>query len=378
MRLWLDNNQALAEFFRQLPPSAPIALDTEFDWTRTYYPIFALLQIGVNREEAAIVDALAITDWTPLSEALASPQRRKIFFGASNDLPILVRACGGVEKCLPVNIFDVQMAEGFCGKGSSMALKKVIFEELGIELDKSETRSDWTQRPLTPKQLEYAADDVVLLPELAVMLEERMAQKKTLKAFNESMNSAFDADFYAPVDENKAWRRVSGNNTVKDERARRRLRALATWRECTARDANFARTRILSDLQLCWVAQTNPKDVAALRSMPRVKNHTLRDFGTAIIQAQNMPVPPLPAGDHVQQRFTPALKATFNNLVERVLSLVQKRAAEFGVESTLLASRREVENVVARKVRGLDFSNAKILQGWRYDLLAPAIDDILK
>ena len=95
MSKWIAEDSDLAAYCRGLPPGRSVALDTEFDWTRTFYPVFALLQIGVGREETALVDALAIRDWSPLAELLADATRPKIVFGGVNDLPILVRACGG-------------------------------------------------------------------------------------------------------------------------------------------------------------------------------------------------------------------------------------------------------------------------------------------
>ena len=184
---WIDSSSAFAEYCRSLPPGVPVAVDTEFDWQRSYYPVFALLQIGVDRENAALVDPFAVDDWTPLKELLTDSSRRKILFSGGNDLPILVRACGGPEACIPANVFDVQSAYLFLGESQNVALKWVVKEELDIELDKSETRSDWTMRPLTAKQLEYAAGDVVLLPEVAQKVEKRLQDSGNLEFFLEEM-----------------------------------------------------------------------------------------------------------------------------------------------------------------------------------------------
>lgn len=373
MPLWIDNDRQLADYLRQLPMGAPVALDTEFDWTHTFFPVFALLQIGVSRSDVAIVDALAIRDWSPLAEVLNDRTRQKLVFSGANDLPILVRACGGSDAALPVNIFDIQSAEGFLGRGAALALKKVVEIELGIPLDKSETRSDWTLRPLTPQQLEYAAGDVALLPDIAAKLTRELAELGNLERFQNEMLHFSQKEYYALPPVTHAWHRLSGYSRLPDAAARARARSLACWREETCRAKDLGRSRLLSDIQLYWVAEHHPRTADALRRMPRAKNSVIRNFGDDIVKAQELPAPE----DHRDYaRISLTQKALLHEKSERIAGLVQKRAEAAHIEPSLIASKREIEAAVACYIKRQP-CHAKFMSGWRAELLQPTLDEIL-
>ncbi len=158
MPTWISQDTDFQAYINAIPTGRPIAIDTEFEWTRTYFPRLALLQLATGEDNCALVDPFAITDWTPLRTLLTDPERPKIVFSGRNDLPILTRVCGGYANCCPSSVYDIQLAMGFAGHAANASLKDTIEKLFGIVMDKSETRSDWTRRPLSPQQLDYAAD----------------------------------------------------------------------------------------------------------------------------------------------------------------------------------------------------------------------------
>ena len=377
MSKWIAQDGELAAFCRALPAGQGVALDTEFDWTRTFYPVFALLQIGVSREETALVDALAIQDWSPLAAVLNDASRPKWVFGGCNDLPILVRACGGTGRCLPQSIVDLQLSGAFLGESPNQALKKVISADLGIDLAKSETRSDWTQRPLSEEQLAYAADDVALLPEIAARRLALLEANGNLAAFCEEMEQFGQPEYYAELREEEAWRRLSGYSHIVSPAERARARLLATWRERTARADNRSRPRVFNDEQLVWMATHWPSDLKELSRMPKMRTQNLRRYGEAALQALAGETAPPENPEWQQPQLPPGALGTYRRLVERILGLVEKRGAARQIEHTFIASRREIETLVSRHLRHADCSGCRLLHGWRAELLQPALGEIL-
>ncbi len=362
MHPWIDTNQKFRDFCAALPAGMPIALDTEFAWTKTYFPQFALLQIGIDREHAALVDPLAVTDWTPLAEILADETRRKILFSGSNDLPILVRACQGV---IPKNLFDVQTAAGFCGEASTQSLKAIIETHLGISLPKTETRSDWTIRPLTEKQREYAADDVVLLPELAVEFEAKLKDNGNLAWFQEEMDTAHcRPEAYDLPDTADAWKRLGGIRKMENALARQRAVGLAIWRENTARTNNVARPRILSDEQIYWCASNAPTTAAELLKMPECWPKRVRPYADELLALIANP-PPAP-----QEPKKPNYsRQAFNDLSDRILNFLRKRAQERQIDSAIVGARHDAEKYASALLQRKTPSG-KLCTGWRNELLA--------
>lgn len=366
MHPWIDTNQGFRDFCNALPAGTPIALDTEFAWTKTYFPQFALLQIGIDRTHAALVDPLAVTDWTPLAEILADETRRKILFSGSNDLPILVRACQGV---IPKNVFDVQTAAGFCGEPSSQSLKSVIEAHLGISLPKTETRSDWTIRPLTDNQRQYAADDVVLLPELAIEFEAKLSANGNLAWFLEEMNTAHcRPEAYELPSTADAWRRLGGLRHLQSAQARQRAIALAIWREETARANDIARPRVLSDNQIYWCASNAPTNSTELFKMPECWPKRIRPFADDLLELIANP-PALPP-----VAKTPLIpRQALNDLSDRILNFLRKRAAERQIDSAIVGARHDAEKYTLNLLQHKT-PTGKLCTGWRSELLAGLAD----
>ncbi len=373
--LWIDTDDALAKFLHTLPPGVLVALDTEFAWTRTYFPVFALLQIGVDHKTAAIVDALAIRDWSPLGELLGDAGRRKVLFSGANDLPILHRACG----VLPANVFDVQIAAGFCGESATQSLKTVIQEKLGILLDKSETRSDWTLRPLTRKQIDYAAGDVVLLPELAALYEERLKANGNLAWFLEEMETQFcRKEAYLPPPVEDAWRKVGALRKPMPEDIRGRMVSLVLWREEKARATDTTRNRILTDEQLIWCAYENPQEESRLHAMPQCRSKRIRPMAAEILEALKHSSEALErCGLAVRKRERPLPKDKLKELSDRVLGLAERRARDRQIELTLVCTRHDAEHWAVNHLHKAP-QEGRILHGWRGELLNGALAPLEK
>ena len=236
--VFIESDATLREFCQTAARQGRLAIDTEFVWTRTYYPELGLVQLSWDQEHSALVDALAISDPSPLREVIADPSVVKILHEAASDLPILRRWCG----VMPVRVFDTRIGAGFCGLTTSVSLSGLLDSQLGVTLAKTETRTNWLQRPLSPTQLQYAAEDEAWLPLMHETLHEKIEKLGNLDWFKEEMSACEQEDYYAEPDPRESWRRVSGMGALSGV-ALAVLRELAAWRESTARRLNKARPR---------------------------------------------------------------------------------------------------------------------------------------
>ncbi|MBR6471396.1 MAG: HRDC domain-containing protein, partial [Victivallales bacterium] len=377
MPIWISQDTEFQKYIASLPAGSPVAIDTEFEWTRTYYPRLALLQMAVDKENCALVDPFTITDWSPLRTLLTDPARIKVVFSGKNDLPILVRTCGGYENCRPAAVADLQIAMGFCGHAANASLKSVMETIFQITLDKSETRSDWTQRPLTAQQLAYAADDVVLLPEAFQRIVAQMRQHGNYDCFLEEMQLFGQAELYTEADPSLAWRRIGGYRRIRGELPRTRIRALAKWREETAQANDLSRNRLLPDEALIRLALSNAITPAEIMRLPRIVKPIVKRFQNDILSIHSHPVAPPELPEPQNPLNTPARKAYFNQHTARILSLIRQRAEARHIDSTLLGARHDAEALVLQTLQNQPIQS-RLLTGWRAAILQPIINDILE
>jgi len=141
----ITTKEQLAKLVSRARKTDAIALDTEFVWERTYYPQLGLIQVALSDEDCHLIDPCALTDLSPLGDLLSDRSVVKILHDAPQDLFILSRATGAA----PQNIFDTRLAAGFANLPATLSLGSLIKNILDIDLPKTETRTNWLQRPLT-------------------------------------------------------------------------------------------------------------------------------------------------------------------------------------------------------------------------------------
>ncbi len=251
--LWIDNPAAAGDLVAALPNQA-IALDTEFMRTQTYFADLALIQLRCG-EILALVDPTVPGVLDELRPMMAHPGD-KILHSASEDVEVLLRALGTA----PTPLFDTQVAATLCGAAFPPSYQKLVSSELGLELAKGATRSDWLQRPLTADQCEYAADDVRYLPALYARLHQRLSDLDRLAwLFEEGERVALKA---SEEDRNPHLKVRSAERLPAPQQ--RRLWRLLTWREQQARSRNRPRTWILDNAIAQRVATLDKPTPAAL------------------------------------------------------------------------------------------------------------------
>ena len=345
----VGDDAALSRLVDSWPADAGLALDTEFVRERTYYPKLCLVQVAAG-DSLALIDPLAIPDARALVTALADPRRPKLLHAARQDIEALLPLTGA--PLAPV--FDTQIAAALLGFASQVGYADLVRQLLGVELAKGHARTDWARRPLSPEQLAYAADDVRYLPELAALLDERLAASGRRAWMEEESAALTDISLYRVLPA-EAWRRLKGLERMKPA-AQAALAALARWREERAMSRDLPRGWVLPDAALYDIAQARPRTREELSRIASVPRATADRAGGEILQvlagASGAPAEPL-AGD--------GPRAAPEQL--RMLKVLQKRlqaiAEELKLQPEVLATRRDLMALL-RGERELP-----VLSGWR-------------
>ena len=339
----LTRQNQLEDLLPRLLDAEAVALDTEFKWERTYYPILGLLQIGVSRDECWLVDAVAVPDLSPLAPLIESTKVVKILHDALQDLTIISRYTKAKPRC----VFDTRRSAGFAGLKSTTSMQALVHDTLGIDLPKTETRSDWLRRPLSPAQLAYAADDVRYLPEIRHLLIDRCPTDE-IRAWLAEENGKYDDPglYDEPSVEEAAQGRVKGASRL-SPREKERVREISVWREGKARARDLTRRFVLEDELVIDIAVLRP---ASLQELLRIRRfpHRMPDADCkrilgALDRADAVP------DSLLEQRapYDPAEVARIKDETNRLLADIAAAATKLGIDPALVAARHDAAEYVS-------------------------------
>ncbi len=346
----------LAALAARLGGADAIGVDTEFLRERTYYAQLCLLQLSAP-QLAECVDTLALPDLDALRAPLGAPAVQKIMHAARQDLEVLWPVCGPVR-----NVFDTQTAAGLIGLPAQIGYGDLVSRLLGIQLHKGQTRTDWSRRPLSAAQLEYALDDVRHLLGLREQLLAQLAQLGRVSWFEEEMRQT-DALASFVIDPQQAWRRVRGLADL-DEGRQRLAQTLGAWRELRAMRADRPRGWILPDEALREIVLRVPRSAASLARISELPEGIATRSGAPLLELVSAaaipdPAPPLP------QRHRPEPEQLAR--VARLADLTRKAAQALAVAAEILATRKELEKIAAGDL------TAAPLVGWRRAVIGEAL-----
>lgn len=334
----IETTESLKLFVKKISKYDWLALDTEFLREKTYYSKLCLVQIEAG-EHRACIDPLSIDDLTPLYSLLRNPNITKVLHAAHQDLEIFNQLMGEV----PSPIFDSQLAAAVLGLGDQMGYARLVEQMLNVSLAKTQTRTDWSKRPLNTAQLEYAIDDVRYLAKIYPIMREQLISKDRLKWLDKDFERAADPQTYS-INSRERWKKVRGNQVLKRPQLAV-LRELAAWREDLAERTNRPRKWILSDDVLLDFSRQQPttkEQLAEIRGLSpeRIKkNHGLwiKLIQTGI-DTPEAEMPELPRSKKPT--------ATQNLLIDALMIVLQIQAKEHGITPAVIASRKQIANMV--------------------------------
>lgn len=345
--LYVATSADLHRALEQLGVSDFIALDTEFMRESTYYPMLCLVQ-AATENACVIVDPLALQDLSTLWEWLHDRKRTKVLHAARQDLEVLSQARTGQRGAappispIPGPVFDTQTAAALLGHPAQIGYGNLVAERLQHTLPKGHARTDWTRRPLSDEQLAYAADDVRYLVPLYQGLRTQLAKKDRLTWLTEEMEKLEDPALFR-TEPQDAWRRLKGLDRLKPSQ-RLAAKLLAAWREVKAMKHDRPRGWILPDEALREVAERMPTNAAELENMRFVPAGVIRKSGGELIEITQQ----AQRDAALEPPFTPPGKPESEQLarVTRLMGLVRSTADEMQIAPELLATRRDIEQLV--------------------------------
>jgi ribonuclease D len=345
---WIDRSADLDALARTLGQQSSIGVDTEFLRERTFFPKLCLLQLSAAGQ-IWCVDTLRVGSLDALMPALTAPGSRKLIHAARQDLEAVYLT----SKRVLSPVFDTQIAAACIGLKPQVGYAELVKTLLDVTIPKGQTRTDWSKRPLTREQLEYAADDVLYLGAIADELTRRLAELEREHWMREDCLELEDQRLYEP-DPAQAWVRLRGIGQLAPE-PRARARIIAIWREKLARERDLPRAWILSDAAIFSIAHADPKTPAVLDAVEPMNERFAATLLAALEAASAAgPTDLEPVQD---SRPTPEQKA----LLERLMKIVDARAAELKVSAEVLAPRGELKALAMGK------RDTHALTGWRHD-----------
>ena len=350
----IADSEGLAALCRDLASAPFVCLDTEFMREKTYFPRLCLVQLAAPDGVARAVDPLAEgMDLAPLVALMHDESVLKVLHAGRQDIEIFFNLSGRV----PAPLFDTQVAAMVCGFGEAVAYERLARKIAKAEIDKSSRFTDWSSRPLTDRQTDYALSDVAHLPAIYRALEARLRETGRGAWLTEELATLTDPASYELAPE-RAWRRIKTRSTK--PRFLGVLREVAAARERFARERDLPRNRIVRDEALLEIAAhetREPEELERVRGVTR--GQAKGAVGKALIAAVERALA-LPEDDLPRVKKPPPAPRGIGPVVELLKVLLKLRCEENDVAVKLVASAGDLERMAADP--GADIA---ALRGWR-------------
>jgi len=363
MQFDLITTQAQLHDFIASLDNNPISLDTEFVRTRTYVANLGLLQVSQN-EKITLIDPIMVPDLSAFWSMLDG--KECVLHASSEDLEIIRLHKGDLN----FKLFDTQVACAFLNLGASLGYAKMVETLENVIVDKGESRTDWCARPLSDKQVNYAAADVYHLLPCLEKLQSELEKKKMNHFFELECQTILDLKMKKQNPDN-AYKSL--NNLFKlDRQGVATIKALAKWRLLTAEQRNLALNFVIKADHLWLLAHYRPTSLEDLRRLNLLPNE-IRIHGQAVLniinkidQQDESSYPPFVS----RLVDFPAYKKTLKGMREKVAECAEK----YDLPVELIASKRIINEYLSwlwklDEGEKSETNKPKLLTGWRFELI---------
>ena len=366
--LTVSTTKELKSLCKRLQAAETIAYDTEFISEGKYQPELCLVQIAAEGL-LALVDPLEIPDLTPLWELFCDGRREMIVHACRSEMEFCHRSIGR----LPPQLFDVQVAAGFVGNEYPMGFTSLLRQFLHVSLRKTESRTTWNQRPLTPLQVEYALDDVRYLEALRRVIKTQLAEQERLDWYYEEIEHVKqNLKTYFETPQWQSLPKISGL----PPRELAILRELWFWREELARQRNIPSSRAFRDdllVELSRRRTNEEKRIAALRGMQRQDlARILPDIAAAVSRGLELPEQELPI---------PLLRTSYPQytvLTQILYAVLGSICKQNRIAPLLAGNPNDIRELIAAELGTLPESvTPRLATGWRSHLIGMLLFDLL-
>lgn len=368
----ITDQQEFEDLCDRLRASGQVAFDTEFVSEFTFRPRLCLLQFGTSEEKVA-VDPFQLTDLTPWWEIMADEQTEVIIHGGREEILFCWHAIG--KK--PQNLIDVQIVQGLLSRGFPLSHSALVQKVVRKKVHGKETRTDWSKRPLTTKQINYAIEDVVHLIDIAEKQKVRLKKTKRTTWADEECRQFVDGLVETQKLRGEAWQRLP-----KISRLHRKEMAIARelflWRERQAEELDKPVRSLLRDDLLVDLAHRQPQSESELLSSRDMQRSGYRRHIPQILdvirEAREIPESEWPKPDDEQQS---RLKNEEHVLGKLLAIALANQCAELDLSPSLLATASDLRDFVRWYQTKDNGDRPKLATGWRYEVSGQILEDLL-
>ncbi len=362
--MYIADQETLEAFIERAHSSSILAIDTEFLREKTYYAQLCLLQMATD-VDSVIIDPFKIDNLNVLQALLQDEHITKLFHAGSQDLEILLRYTGTLAK----PVFDTQIAAALLGHTQQIGYAALVQSECDVLLKKIESYTDWSRRPLSESQLEYAADDVLYLPVLYKKMKLKLEQKGRLHWLDDDFERLSDPACYRE-DPRERFRRLKRVSQL----SRKQLAAaqeVTAWREKQAQKRDIPRKWVLTDEQIVEACKREALNLDSLFAVRGIKEKLNTNDARTVVSL-------IRKGLESPREFWPVLDKRKRNEpnvdveLDLMGALARTRAKEHGIAFQTLAPHDDLVRLARGYTQGVS-----LLTGWRKKLVGAELLDLL-
>jgi ribonuclease D len=345
------------------------AFDTEFIRDDTYDAALCLIQVSTDGR-TALVDPTADLDVNVFWNLVTDQSVVTVVHAGKEDFEVCLRTTGKV----PRNVFDVQIAAGFAGRGYPLSLSRLVENLLHRRISKAQTLTDWLRRPLTAAQIRYAAEDVMYLPELYRRLSAEVQQLGRTAWLAEELKCFEVPEFYRARVEERALR-LRGSKKL-DGLGLLTLERLVQWRDRWAQSRNRPIRALMRDDVLVEIARRRPQhesDLEVMRGFPQARNRkVVRELLDLIGEVGRTPKSDWP--QPYERREDTPMTAVMLDLLSAVAQAI---CHEDSLSRNLLGGTQRLREL-------LDYAGGRgqqrppLLRGWREEFIGRRLIALLE
>ena len=361
---FVDSVAELGLLCQKMKQESWLAIDTEFLREKTYYPKFCLLQIA-TLEWVACIDPIALDgEMDELFEIINDPAIIKVLHSCRQDVEIFYHLTGK----LPAPVYDTQLVAPLLGFQENPGYAMLVSGFLNINLSKTHTRTDWSQRTLSAEQIQYAADDVIYLAKIYQMMLQKLQVLGRENWLKEDFEQLMNPDLY-DIPPEDAWLKIRGKNKLTGKQLAI-VQVLAEWREQMAKKDNRPKNWILRDELILDMAKLQPTNMQAVAKIRGINDGFVRRNGQLVCQLiqKAQELPGLKLKSKANNKKTQQQEAVLDILT----GLVRLRADENSLNPVILATRKDLEGLL------LDDQESPLLHGWRYSMVGQELQNMLQ
>jgi ribonuclease D len=368
--IWLRTPEQLMQAVDRWMHLDAIALDTEFMRVRTYYSLPGLIQIA-DDDAVYLIDPLEVTDLTPLKPLLVASTPLKIIHSMTEDVLLLEHLLGTV----PHPVYDTQIAGNFLGASDSQGFQSFVQAQLGVELDKSETRSDWLARPLSEAQIRYAVQDVYYLLRAYRRQLQQIVERGWHDAVMEECDSVLKQILRSEHETDLAYLKLRGAWDL-NPLQQRILKPLVCWRDELARSKNLPKSWVCEDQVLIEIARLQAGSPEALHRVKGLKEAAVRRHGEAIMECVQQALDAKDIGSFI--RVDRPVHGIEMQIYRELKMIVEKQSEAQRLAMSLLGPKRHLEQLIFHYLRFRQDSLTPYFSGWRRSIVGDALLQCLR